>query len=90
MQNIDIKQLMDNYNHETATPEERAEAERFMNFLASQADLEGTLAELKHKHADELREISKQERKRIIWAIVKVIIMILTGILYYWYLAVYK
>ncbi|UPK67995.1 FecR family protein [Chitinophaga filiformis] len=64
MSKMDIKQLMDNYLDETATPEERAEAHRFGDFLARQADLEGTLRELKAKYQHELNMAPEQVRYR--------------------------
>ena len=58
MPKIDIKQLMDNYDHETATPEEREEAEKFLIFLEHEAIKENSLykvlSELKSKYKEEL------------------------------------
>jgi hypothetical protein len=56
----DIKTLMDNYNHETATPEEKEEAMRFMNFLDHQMMknpnfLRETLERLEDQHIKQLQ-----------------------------------
>jgi ferric-dicitrate binding protein FerR (iron transport regulator) len=64
MHKMDIKQLMDNYLGDKASPQERAEAQEFADFLAQQADLEGTLLELKSKYLHELNRAPEQIRSR--------------------------
>lgn len=68
MTRMNIKQLMDNYEHEKATPEEQAEARVFGDFLTRHSNLEATLQELKAKYKKQLNMAPEQvwwQRRRL-------------------------